>query len=61
MAGATTGGSGDGPMTPDELLRELEPLTHDARMRRIVEVGRRAATDARVATTMATLELGGWL
>lgn len=26
-------------MTPEDLLRELEPLTHDRRMRRMVEVG----------------------
>src|SRR5881409_838179 len=45
-------------MTPEGLLRELEPLAHDSRMRRMVEVGRLAASDASVAATIAALEQG---
>src|SRR3712207_2217742 len=40
-------------------LRELERLSHDQRMRRMVEVGREAATDPRAAQVMAELESGG--
>ena len=47
-------------MTPARLLRELEPLTHDARARRLVEVGRLSRGDPRVADTLAQLERGGW-
>ncbi|MBI3972493.1 MAG: hypothetical protein HY332_14530 [Chloroflexi bacterium] len=47
-------------MSPNELLRELEPLPHDDRMRRMVEVGRRAAVDPSVAATLASFEQGGF-
>ncbi len=47
-------------MTPAELLRELEPLTHAAQMRRMVEVGRAAARDSEAAATLAALEAGGF-
>lgn len=41
-------------------MRELEPLTHNARMRRMVEYGRRSIGDARVARTLDDLERGGF-
>lgn len=47
-------------MTPAQLLRELEPLTHCARVRRMVEVGRLARGDASAAATLAALEQGGF-
>lgn len=47
-------------MTPDELLQQLEPLTHDARMRRMVEIGRLATRDTSVAATLNALENGGF-
>jgi hypothetical protein len=47
-------------MTPETLLAELEPLTHHARVRRMVELGRLAAADASVAATLAALEQGGF-
>jgi hypothetical protein len=47
-------------MTTDTLLRELEPLAHDARMRRMVKVGRLAAGDAGVDAVVAALEQGGF-
>jgi hypothetical protein len=47
-------------MTPETLLTELEPLTHHARIQRMVELGRRAAEDASTATTLAALEQGGF-
>ena len=43
-----------------DLLRELESVTHIARMRRMVEVGRAAKTDARMAQVIAELERGGF-
>src|SRR3954471_13078280 len=46
-------------MTTAELLHELEPLTHDARIRRMVELGRAAAHDPAVAATLAALGRGG--
>src|SRR3954469_24989023 len=46
-------------MSPAELLHELEPLTHDARIRRMVELGRAAAHDPAVAATLAALGRGG--
>lgn len=46
-------------MTPDELLCELESLTHDARMKRMVEIGRNATIDANAAATLNALEQGG--
>lgn len=47
-------------MTPDELLQQLEPLTHDARMRQMVEIGRLATHDTSVAATLNGLEKGGF-
>lgn len=41
-------------------MKELEPLTHDARMRRMLEVGRQAAQDAVVAAALTALEQGGF-
>ncbi len=46
-------------MRLDPLRQEMNALTHDARMRRMVEVGRRAATDPDVAATIARWERGG--
>src|SRR5262249_49745156 len=46
------------PRTPNTLLRELEPLCHDARMRRMAELGRRAADDPAAAATLAALAEG---
>ncbi|HVF11195.1 MAG TPA: hypothetical protein VNA16_10350, partial [Abditibacteriaceae bacterium] len=46
-------------MTREELLHELESLTHDARMSRMVEIGRSATTDASVEATLSELECGG--
>lgn len=45
-------------MTPSRLLKELEPLTHDGRVRRMVEVGRLASTDSSGADTLDSLERG---
>ena len=39
-------------MSPADLLRALEPLTHDARIRRMVELGRAAASDSAIAATL---------
>ncbi len=47
-------------MTPDELLQQLEPLTHDARIRQMVEIGRLATRDNSVAATLNALEKGGF-
>src|SRR6266516_352016 len=47
-------------MSPAELLRELEALTHADRMRRMVEVGRSAAADPEIASTLASLAAGGF-
>src|SRR5437868_5012899 len=38
------------------LLPELEPLTHDARMRRLVELGRASCTEPNVAAALDELE-----
>ena len=46
-------------MSPAELLYELEPLTHDARIRRMVELGRMAAHDPAVVATLGALGRGG--
>jgi hypothetical protein len=46
-------------MNPETLLRELEPLTHGARMRRMVEVGLQATTDSEVAAAIHALEQRG--
>src|SRR5204862_533238 len=42
-----------------DLLHELEPLTHDARIRRMVELGRAATHDQAVAATLEALGRGG--
>lgn len=47
-------------MTAAALLDALEPLTHDARMKRMVEIGRQARGDPRVAASLAELESAGW-
>src|SRR5262249_14908002 len=47
-------------VSPDELLRQIEPLSHAARTRRMVELGRHAATDPAVAATLDALEGGDW-
>jgi len=58
-SGAATS-DGQTTMTPNGLLRSLAGLTHDARMRRMVEVGRLAAVDGSVAATLAALEQQGF-
>ncbi len=45
-------------MTPEQLLLECETLTYMARMRRLVELGREAASDTSVARTIAALAQG---
>jgi hypothetical protein len=45
-------------MTPNALLREFESLSHDARMRRMVEIGRRSVRDATLLATLAALARG---
>ena len=45
-------------MTLADLLRDLELLAHDARMRRMVALGQEARTDSSVAATLADLERG---
>ncbi len=45
-------------MTPKELLQTCEPLTHNERMRRMVEYGRVAAGDASTAAAIEALEHG---
>lgn len=47
-------------MTPDELLAQLEPLDHDARLRRMIALGREAAGDQGLAATIAALAGGEW-
>lgn len=44
----------------DGLLRKLELLTHDARMRRMVELGQEAGTNPQTAELLAALERGGF-
>ena len=46
-------------MNRPELLEQLEGLSHDARSRRMVEVGTAAASDPETAATLAELERGG--
>ena len=41
------------------LLQELERLPHSGRMRRMVEVGRQAASDRSASETLAELSRGG--
>lgn len=45
-------------MTPEQLLQECETLSHRGRMRRMVEVGRMAASDTSVGETIAALARG---
>jgi hypothetical protein len=45
-------------MTPEQLLAQLRPLSHGQRIRRMVEVGREARTDAAMAATLAALRAG---
>jgi hypothetical protein len=45
-------------MTPKQLLQECERLTHSGRMRRMVEIGQLAASDASVAETLTVLAQG---
>lgn len=45
-------------MTPEQLLRECETLTHNGRMFRMVELGRAATKDADVASVLASLAQG---
>jgi hypothetical protein len=45
-------------MTPAALLRQLAPLTHADRLRRIVELGRTSRTDPRLAAILARFEEG---
>lgn len=47
-------------MNATDLLRSLEPLAHDARVRRMVELGRQARSDSRTASLLAALEQGNW-
>src|SRR4051812_5157462 len=47
-------------MKPTRLLRELEALPYDARMRRMVDLGRLAKSDASVADAIALFERGGF-
>src|SRR5436190_19786954 len=45
-------------MKPARLLRELESLPYDARMRRMIELGRLAKSDADLATLITSFEHG---
>ncbi|HVU70287.1 MAG TPA: hypothetical protein VHD63_24375, partial [Ktedonobacteraceae bacterium] len=45
-------------MTAEQLLQELETLTHAARIRRMVDVGRATIHDPQAAATVAILEQG---
>lgn len=47
-------------MNPNKLVRQLESLTHDERMRRMIEVGRRIATDSSTTAILDSLEFGGF-
>ena len=48
------------PNATGQLLRDLEPLTHDDRVRRLIAIGRSAAGgDARSAAILAELAAGG--
>jgi hypothetical protein len=47
-------------MKPNSLLRELNVLTHDARMRRMAELGKTARTEPTVLTMLDTLEKRGF-
>lgn len=45
-------------MTPEKLLHECETLTHNGRMRRMVELGRLASNDTSISQTLAALAQG---
>ena len=45
-------------MNATDLLRELETLAHDARVRRMVALGQAARSDSRSASVLSTLERG---
>lgn len=45
-------------MTPNQLLQECEVLTHNGRMRRMVELGQLAASDNSIRETLAILAQG---
>jgi hypothetical protein len=47
-------------MNPSRLLRELESLPYDARVRRMVELGRLEKSDVSVAETLTLFERGGF-
>lgn len=47
-------------MTAKHLLHELETLPHAARIRRMVELGRAAAHDSDITSTLTTLEQGNF-
>src|SRR5688572_20487178 len=47
-------------MNPSRLLRELESLPYDARVRRMVEPGRLEKSDVSVAETLTLFERGGF-
>lgn len=46
-------------MTVDQLLKELETLTHNGRMARMAEIGRLSKSDADLASLLDELEQGG--
>lgn len=45
-------------MTPEQLLRECETMTHNNRMRRMVELGRLASQDQSIAETLHAFAQG---
>ena len=47
-------------MTREELLRQLEGLTHDGRMRRMFEIGRLSREDGSIEPLLRELENGGF-
>src|SRR5436305_8495065 len=47
-------------MNVGDLLRDLSPLSHDDRMRRMAELGRRSVTDSQAAGATDDLEKGGF-
>lgn len=47
-------------MKPNRLLKELESLPYDARVRRMIELGRAAKSDAAVAAVITLFERGGF-
>src|SRR5438876_8890441 len=47
-------------MDPTSFLESLERQSHTERMRRMVDLGRRAAADPSIAALLATLNTGGF-